>query len=371
MLAINIATSFMSIYLYQHGYSVLFIASFWAVYFAFKAAIALPCAAVSGWIGPKHAILLSNILFIPSMIAFAMVTERGIAMLIIVGILQGISTTLYAIAYNIDFSKVKSVEHAGKEIAYMNIIEKITTGLSPVIGGVLAFLVSPEIVLLVAAVLFALAALPLLRTAEQVAPRQKLQFAGFPWRLIKGMGVSQWAVGFDVFTSGTAWSLFAAIFIIGIASNNEIYLVNGLLMSVVLVAALLSSYAYGRLIDKRRGKELLQVTVVANALTHMTRPFIASPVSIASLNVANEMATTGYTMSYHRAVFDNADLSGRRTAYLGLVEMLGCFGAASAALVAVILVSCFGDQQGLSLSFFVTGIVVLLVLTARFPIFRR
>jgi MFS family permease len=371
MLAINLASSFMSIYLYQQGYSVLFIASFWACYFAFKAIISLPSAALSGWIGPKHAILLSNVLFIPSMLAFALVPEFGIPMLAIVGVLQGVSTTLYNIAYNIDFSKIKSVEHAGKEIAYMNMIEKLTTGLSPLFGGILAFLVGPTVVLMAAAVLFALAALPLLKTAEQVAPRQKLQYSGFPWQLVRNMAVSQWAVGFDFFTSGTAWSLFAAIFIIGISSNNEIYLVNGVLMSVVLIAALLSSYAYGRLIDRRRGKELLQIAVVANALTHITRPFIASPVTIAGLNIANEIATTGYTMSYHRAIFDNADLSGRRTVYLGIVELLGCLGAATAAAVAVALVWLWGEQSGLGASFFVTGAVVLLVLTARFPIFRR
>lgn len=371
MLAINIAASFMSIYLYQEGYSVIFIALFWAAFYFFKALIAMPAAALSAWIGPKHAILLSNFLFIPSMVAFALLPQYGAPILIIVGIFQGISSALYAIAYTIDFSKVKNPEHAGKEIAYMNIVEKLTTGLSPLIGGALAFWVGPEVVLVVAGGLFGLAAVPLLRTAEPVSPRQKLAIRGFPWPLLRNMGVAQWAVGFDVFTSGTAWSLFAAIFIIGIAANNEVYLINGILMSVVLLAALGSSYAYGKLIDRKRGKELLQIAVVANALTHASRPFMSLPINVAGLNVANEIATTGYTMSYSRAVFDNADLSGRRTTYVGMLEVIANFGAGTAALVVALLVSVLNEQQGLEVFFFVTAGVVLLVLTARFPLFRR
>lgn len=371
MLAIHIAASFMSIFLYQQGYGVAFIAAFWGLFYVLKLLISLPAAALVARIGPKHAILVSNILFIPSMIAFALISEYGPWLLVIVGLFQGASSALYVIAYHIDFSKVKSVDHAGKEIAYMNIIEKITAGLSPLIGGVLAFFVGPEVVLVVSAALFALAAIPLLQTAEPVAPRQQLNFKGFPWHLVRGMGVAQGAYGFDVFTSGTVWSLFAAIFIIGIATTDEIYLINGVLMSVVLLAAIAASYAYGRLIDHRRGKELMRVAVAANALTHFSRPFITTPIGIAGLNVANEVATTGYVMSYSRAVYDNADLSGRRTTYLGVLELIANLGAGFAAFSVVVLVTLFGEQQGLQFFFFLAGAVVLLVWTARFPMFRR
>lgn len=371
MLAINIAASFMSIYLYQQGYSVVFIVLFWAAFFLFKALISIPSAAMTAWIGPKHAILLSNILFIPSMVAFALLPQYGAWLLVVVGVFQGFSSAMYAIAYNIDFSKVKSVDHAGKEIAYMNMIEKLTTGLSPLVGGLLAFIVGPEFVLVVAGVLFAAAAIPLLQTAEPEMPHQRLKFRGFPWKLVRSMGVAHWAVGFDVFTSGTAWSLFVAIFIVGVSVTNEVYLVNGILMSVVLLAALTSSYVYGRLIDRKKGHELMRVAIIANALTHLSRPFMSSPINVAGLNIVNEMATTGYTMSYHRAVFDNADLSGARAVYIGMLEVIANLGACVAALLGALLIWQLGEQSGFEALFVVTGVIVLLVLTARFPLFQR
>jgi len=371
MLAMHIAASFMSIYLYQQGYPVWIIAAFWGVFYLFKAIISVPMAAIAAWFGPKHGILISNILFIPAMIAFALAPEYGAWLLIFVIIFQGTSGALYSISYGIDFSKVKSVEHAGKEIAYMNMVEKVTTGLSPLIGGIIAFLFGPQIVLVIAAFLFTLAALPLLRTSEQVSARQKLSFKGFPWHLVRPNMVAQMSYGVDVFTSGTVWSLFTAIFIIGIAANNEVYVANGILLSVVMFAALASSYAYGKLIDRNRGRELLKYAAIANAMTHFLRPVTGSPLAVAGLNVANEAATTGYSMSYTRGIFDNADLSGRRTTYLGIIETLSNIGAAIAAGGLVLLTLFMSEQKALETFFYIAAFVVLLIATAKFPLYRK
>ena len=370
--AMYIAGAFMSIYLYQIGYSVGYISLFWAAFFLFKVFISLPVASLVARIGPKHGILVSNVLYIPAMILFALLPIYGPWLLLPILVLQSTSACMYAIAYTIDFSKVKSVEHAGKEIAYMNMIEKVTTGISPLIGGVLAFLFGPQVVIVVAAILFALAAIPLFGSGEQVQTGVKLQFKGFPWHLIRGHWAAQTAVGFDAFASGTVWTLYTAVIVIGVsASTNEVYIISGILLSVVLLAALAASYIYGRLIDKKRGGDLMRISSVANALTHFIRPFIASPVTAAGINVANEIATTGYNMPYTRAVFDNADLSGHRTTYLGLVDLLGNFGAFLAAAILGVLFLALGETIALTNFFFIAGVVALLVLTARFSLYKK
>lgn len=373
MVALNIAASFISIYLYQEGYSVAFIAGFWAGFYFIKIAMAIPASILSAWIGPKHSILISNILFIPSMVAFALVPEYGQPMLGAVLIFQSLSAILYGIAYNVDFSKVKSDQHAGKELAYMHMIEKIAAGLSPLAGGALALWVGPQLVLIVTAALFLLSAIPLLRTAEVVKPRQRLTFKGFPWHLVRSMGWSQFAFGFDVFVSGTAWSLFTAIFIIGVANgDNEVYFVNGILMSVIFLAALISSYIYGKLIDRRKGRELMHISAVANSVSHLARLMIWSPFTTAGFNAVNELAKTGYILAHHRGVFDNADLSGRRTLYIGVVEAVANIGAGAAALALMIIMLVVGEGvSGFYGLFLMASAVALLILTARFPIYRR
>ena len=371
MLALNIAASFMSIFLYQNGFSIPFIAFFWALFFSFKAIMALPLAAITARIGSKHGILLSNIMYIPSMIIFALIPTYGPLLLILVVLLQGSSAALYSISYSTDFSKVKSAEHAGKEIAYMNIIEKVTAGLSPLIGGLLAFAFGPEVVLVIAAVLFSLAAAPLLRTAEQEKPNQKLVFKGFAWHLIRPNIPTHLAVGFDVFSSGTVWSIFVAVFVIGVASTNEVYAANGALMSVVVFAALGASYAYGKLIDKKRGGDLLRVAAIGNSLTHLMRAFTATPIAVAGLNIANEAATTGYSMALTRGIFDNADLSGQRVTYIGVVEAIANLGAAIAGFVLFFLATLLEHQLSIHVFFFIAAAVVLLIGLARFPLYQK
>jgi len=373
MAALYMAGSFMSIYLYQLGYGIAIIGLFWAGFFFFKSVVALPVARFIAWIGPKHAILISNILYIPALVAFALLPQYGTGLLFVSLIFQAVSGTMYSIGYLIDFSKVKSSEHAGKEIAYMNIFEKVTTGISPLIGGFIAFRFGPEVVIIVAAILFACAAAPLLKTGEQVRTNQKLTFRGFPWQLLRGHALAQFSVGFDVFASGTVWSLYVAIMILGltVGGSDDVYAFTGILVSVVFIVAIIASYTYGRIIDKRRGGDLMKVGAVANAITHLIRPFVLSPVTVAGLNAANELATTGYTLPYTRAVFDNADLSGSRITYLGLAETISSFGAGVAALFLGLVAIVSTEEFALKSIFFATGVVVLLILTARFPLYKK
>lgn len=372
MAAIYIMGSFMSIYLYQVGYSVVLIAFFWAMFYALKALTALPIARLVAWIGPKHSTLISNLLYIPSMISFALLPDYGPALLIPTLIFQATSATMYSIAYNINFSKVKSLEHAGKEIAYMNIFEKVTTGLSPLIGGFIALWFGPKVVIVVAAILFAAAATPLFRSGEPVKVNQKLTFRGFPWKLFFRHAVAQFGYGFDVFSSGTVWTLYIAIGIIGItAGNNEAYAVVGMLISVVFIVAIIASYTYGKIIDRRRGKELMHMGAIANAATHLMRPFVVSPVVVAGLNAANELATTAYTLPYTRAVYDNADISGARTTYLGVVEIMSNIGACVAAALLGVAALFFTEVLSLRGFFFISAAVALVFLTPRFPLYKK
>lgn len=372
MAAINMISAFVSIYLFQSGYSIAEIAFYWAIFYGLKMVISIPMARLVAWVGPRHATFISNILYIPAMVAYALVPEYGVWLLGIAALFQAVSISMYSISYSVDFSKVKSFEHAGKQIAYMNIFEKITAGLSPIIGGFLAFLWGPQIVIVLSAGLFAFAATPLLRAGEPVKVNQKLVFRGFPWRLLLGQSGSHVAWGFDVFSSGTVWSLFVATIILGVSStDNGVYAIVGVLTSAVFVAAIFGSYIYGRIIDRKRGRELMYFGVVASSLTHIIRPFVGSPVVVAGLNAASELATTGYTLPYTRATYDNADLSGVRTTYIGMLEMLSNAGAGVAACALGGIALLFGGEQALHAFFFVSAAMILLVFTARFPLYKK
>lgn len=369
-LAINIASAFLSVYLFQNGYSVVFIAGFWAVYYFVKIFMAFPAAMYASKFGPKHGILLSNLLYIPAMAVFTFVEEWGLIAIITAGLLQAASATIYSLCYAIDFSKVKSIDHAGKEIAYMNMVEKVATGFSPFVGGLVAFSFGPEATMWAAAGLFAIAAVPLFQTGEPTKSRQKLVFRGFPWRLTWRSLVANTGAGVDFVASGTVWILFIAIAVLGTASN-DVYAKMGALLSVVIIAALISSFIFGKLIDGRRGGQLLKLSVIVDGVIHLLRPFTTNIGMAAAVNVVNEAATTGYAMAFTRGMFDVADISGHRITYLTCMEVTANIGAALAGGAFMLLALWLGDVEGMKAFFFVAAVWVLILAIPKFPLYRK
>ncbi|MDB5165321.1 MAG: hypothetical protein JWM00_211 [Candidatus Saccharibacteria bacterium] len=370
LFALRMIAVFTSIYLVQHDYSLLFLALFWSVFFGYKVLFSWPSALIIARIGPKHCTLISNILAAVSMIFLPFVPQYGLWALGLWCIFQASSTCLYDLCYLVDFSKVKNMEHAGKEIAYMNIFEKVASGVSPVIGGLLAFVAGPEVVMILAATLFLVAAAPLFKSGEPTRTHQKLMFRGFPWRTTWRSLVAEAAVGYDGFVTGTAWTLFMVL-VIFVGDGNEVYVKVGLLSSVTLVAALLASYTFGKLIDHRRGGELLRAGALLNSFTHVMRAFVSTPVNVVFANVINETATTGYSMAFTRGMFDTADISGKRIVYMSLIEAVANLGNALGALLLAVIIMFVPDEGGLRLFFIISAFVTLLIMTPRFMLYRK
>ncbi len=372
--ALRLVSVFASIYLFQNGYSLAFIAFFWGAFYLMKVPFSWPSARIAAMYGPKHGTLMSNIISAMAMVLLAFLPhpEYGLYALMTWCVLQAFSSTLNDLCYLIDFSKVKDIDHAGKELGYMNIFEKVATGLSPVIGGVLALWFGPAIIMIISALLFLFSAAPLLKTPEPTKIHRRLNFSDFPWRQTWRSFLAEGAVGFDVFATGTAWTLFMTVVVFaGSNDSNRIYAEVGFVTSVTVFVALLASYSYGRLIDHRRGRLLLRVSTFTNSLIHVSRAFVTTPVGVVYTNAANEAATTGFSMAFMRGMFDTADRSGRRIEYLFIIEMVVNFGAAIGAAVLGLLLLVFSEVLSLQVFFILTAGVALLIATPKFALYRR
>jgi len=362
---------FIALYLYQNGYSLEFIALFFACMFAARIFLAYPAGLFIAKFGPKHGSLVGNLLYIPALICFTFVPEFGTPALVVFAIFQSISMVIYDLSYMVNFSKVKHADHAGKEIGYMLILERITASLSPFVGGALAYLIAPEATMWFSALFFAIASVPLFRSKEPVRPNQKLTFRKFPLRLTHRTIIAETAVGFDNFSSLGIWALFLAVVIFGNLSD-EVYLIIGAFASVTVITSLLSAYWFGRIIDWRHGGDLLKVATIGNAMTHAFRAFISTPSGVVAANISNDIATTGYSMTFIRGIFDTADRAkGYRIAYLCCISMALSAGASMAAFTLFILLNVTHDPAlAFRLFFVLAGSYVLLTLTARFRLYR-
>jgi MFS family permease len=359
--AINIGAGFTSVYLYRSGYNLVFIMSFWALIYFAKVFIAPLAGILVSRIGAAKGTFISNLLYIPAMMALGFMSQLGLISIFIFAICMGVSVALYEVCYFIEFSIVKSPEHAGKEIGFMNILEKVAISLSPVIGGFIALVFGASTTMWVASVLFALAAIPLLKNSNKSEQQQRINIHGFPWRMALPSIFAKAATGFDLIASSIVWGIFLTIYIFP-KSGNNIYIILGVLSSVTVIVAIVTSIWYGKTIDKNKGGNLLKIGVVSNSMVHISRIFITTPFDALGVNIVNEAATTAQNMAFLRGMFDTADVSGHR---------MNNFGATLACVSMILCTSALTGPEGFRVFFGIAAFVILFVSTARFPIYRK
>lgn len=368
-IAVHLGAAFMSVYMLKQGYSLVSVPIFWAVYFGFKVVIMLPLAQVVANIGPKKAIIVSNLSYIPSMISFLFLNQFGIYSLIVTVLTQSISAALYDMGYFVNFSRVGNARKAGKEVAMVNMADQIAKGISPLIGGLLAMFFDPRASIAVSIIFFILAAWPLTRTADTMTTGFSLSPKKFPWKDTSRSLIAQIPIGFDVFASGTAWSLFLASLIFT-AQGNQIYAEIGILTSLIFLVSLLSTIAYGKLIDRRAGGQLLAWTAAGNALTHVFRAFVRTPVAAVGTNAVSEVMFTGYSMAFMRGTLDVANNIKYRVFYSGMLQLMINLGLAIASLTLAIVLTLFEVQLGFTVFYLATALITSMIAFTKFRIYR-
>lgn len=370
LLAVSMVAGMVAIYLYQMGYGLTFIMWYFAGYFLLRAFLEFPAARLVSRIGPKHGMLIGNVLYVPALALMTIVPKYGLWALVLSGSLQATSVTIYALSHLVDFSKVKHSDHAGKEIGYMNIVDRVATSLSPLIGGIVAYIFGPSATMWLAAGLFAIAAVPLFFTPEPTHTHQKIMLRGFNWRYaLPGMIAGTFA-GADLAVSSGLWSLFIAVTIFGVSSNS-VYAQVGALATVTVIASLVFSRLFGKIIDNKQGETLLRLAVMGNSILHLFRPFVSTTSGVALVNVVNESVTIGYSMPFLRGTFDIADnLPGYRIVYLAYMELAAIIGNIFMFGVVGAIGLFLDAPEAMQLGFVLCGMITLAISFNRFPALR-
>lgn len=373
VMGLKIMAGFSFIYMYQLGYDLKALALFFCIYFSFRMLISTPISAfVIARYGPKHASLISNLLQILAIFTIVTLPQFGIAALIIYIPLAGLATTLYDISYLVDFSKVKHIDHSGKELGIMQIVERAMVGLGPLVGGLIALYFGPQAMMLFGALLMLIAALPLFFTSEPTHVHQKITLRHFNWKTAWRPMLANVGIGIDMNISGIGWGLFLAIVLFGVSGNSAVYAQIGALGSTSIIASLGVSYLYGRIVDRYQGKLLLKLSVVGDFLVHLSRIFITTPTQALAVNVSNEVVTVGYAIPAMRAIFDVVDgLPGYRIVFLTMVYAAQLFGDVCASFVFLFLAHHYSEPRALQLLFASLAVFVLLIMLHAHYLYKR
>lgn len=356
MVSQNMVSVFVAIFMYQKGYSLESIMLIICGYYVLRAIVSFFTAYYVAWVGPKRAIMVSNLLAVPSLVALTTIDEHTVASVVVYFVFQAVALTVFTIASDVQFSSLKSSNHAGKEVGRFHVMEKIGMGLAPMIGGFVAYLMGPEYTMWVAAILSIFSALPLFLTPERFRRHQRVTYQGMPIRLLRSQLMSITILGADQVVSGATWALFAGIMVFGIQSN-EVYAQLGVAFSVSLVVSIIISQIFGKIIDRRRGRELMVAGMFANAAVHVSRCFVTTPFGVMATNATNEIGTSAYQMPYIRSYIDQADtIAGYRAVYISLMMVMFSLGAALLSALTSGAIWLFGPAWGLIASFLIMAV---------------
>lgn len=365
-MGISVVGIFVPIYLYKLGYDIVVICLFMTGVCVARVIFDVLAGYIIARIGPKHTILLSNLTQIVALALILMLSQLRIDLWLI-ALLWGASLSLFFIAYHVDFSKIMHKDHGGKELGYMTMLERIGAALGPVAGGVIATMFGAEWTITAAILLFMGATLPLFLTSEPTQLHQRIHFRGLPIRRLRRDMASYFAIGVDNSLSVSMWPFFAALTILTVNTYASV----GFVTSLGIIAAILSARLIGRTVDRDKGRTLLNWSVVVNAVVHVFRPFTTGFGGVLTVNIANEVVTSGFRLPYFKGMYARADdLPGYRIIYISVMEVMLDLGRGAVWLAVAGLSLLMAPTGAMAVIFVVGGALTLLTAAQNFPALR-
>lgn len=358
---------FVPIYLYLNGVSLPDIMFFFVVFFISRIPISYVIAFVIGRIGPKHTIALSTIVFI--LFLYMLLSRQTLEWpLWLLAFMYSLSNGSFFVAYHTDFSKIKDRRNGGQELGWLMIFERIGGALGPLVGGLLASYISPELTIVVAIVILVVSLWPLFMTKEPVRLHQHVTFKGFPYRKQLYNFVSLSGLHIDRFASNVFWPLYIAIAVFTAGTYAKL----GFITAFAMLISLFSAHMFGKFIDSRRGLSLMHFGIVMNAITHMLRPIATSPGAAIAISTLNEPETLAFSMPLYKGLYDEADsLPGYRIVYFALIEIFTSIAKALFCLAIWALSFRYDPLRILGGSFIVVAVLTSVMVLQRFPALKR
>lgn len=365
-LAVSLIGIFVPIYLYTIGYSLQDITILFLLWFLFRIPLAYINAKIIGIFGPKHGIALSVVLHIVYL-SFVLSADSIYWPIWIIALAGSAANGLYMMAFNVDFSKIKHTEHGGKELGYLQIFERVGAVIGPLAGGLIAGFFDPKYTIVLSIIVLFGSLIPIFLSAEPVKLNQQIQLKGFPLKRHKRDFLVGMAFQLENVISIIIWPLFLGIFVL----VNRTYESLGILASVSTASAILAVYIIGKLIDGDNGKKILNIGAIGNAVLHIVRIFITTPLQALGINIANEPLTAMYRMSFLKGMFDASDsVPGYRIVYYMIYEWYIAAANIVFWLSLYLVLLIVSDKLALQLTFVVAAICSLLITKQKFNALR-
>lgn len=360
--ALGIIGIFIPVFLLQQGFGFHGVASFFVFFFGARVFADVASGFLVARFGPKHTILLSYASLIAASMLLAYNQSLGIP-LAVPALLWGASSSLFFIAFHVDFSKIKHSNHGGKEIGYVNIMERIGGVIGPLIGGFVASAFGGRYIFVLAALFFIAGSWPLLLSKEPTRTHQKLDFKNFNVGAIKHQLMIHVFFAVEHSVNVALWPVYLTLFVFAGAAYAEI----GALASLGFLMSVLVALTFGKFVDAKKGGLVLRISAACNAVINFVRPFVTSVPLAGVVTAAGESAGVGIRIPYSKGMYDAADSQeGHRIVYIVTMESFASAFKCLFWLELLILLAAFSVHTTLMIGFALAGFSSLMVMKQRF-----
>ena len=357
---------FVPVYLYTIGLDVNNVLWFLLIFFVLRIPTSVIAGYATGRIGPKHTLLMSTTCMVIFLAMLLSLEKMGWPTLLL-AFVYSLSNSLFFVAYQTDFSKVKHRSHTGKELGWLYFFERAGGMLGPVIGGLLGSLIAPEATLIAAICVLALSLLPLFLTREPTRTRTKVRFLEFEPRRYTRNFIAIAAFNVQHAAISWLWPLFIAVYVFKTGTYAKVGAIVGLTMAISVICA----RAYGMFIDRQKGRYVLRYGVLLNFILNFAKATVSGGSSVVVASAFGEPVSLSYSMPLSKGMYDEADGSdAHRIVYLTWTEIVA--GASKALFFFVICMATnfYEVETVLRVAYLVVPFVGLLMLQQKFSALR-
>lgn len=366
-LAFSLIGIFVPIFLYLEGVSVAGVLFFYVIFFAVRPILAFPTGMLIGRIGPKHTIAVSTVILVLFLFMLLSYPTMGWPL----ALLATVFTTangLFFLALHTDFSKIQHNEHGGKELGWLTIFERLGSAIGPFVGGVVASFIAPEATIVLAILVLIASLIPLFMTKEPIKTHQKVSYRGLNHKKYARNNFALAIFNIVISSNGIIWPLYVGVFVF----TDNAYAKLGVLVAISMAVSMFSARMFGKFIDGRKGRALLNYGSVMNFVLYVSRAFVTTPGGAIAATTLSEPLILSYKMPMVKAFYDEADsVESQRISYLVWSEAWMSVAKCLYFLVLLLFVANFDSSMTIRVSFVIAGLLSFLMMTQKYSALKK
>lgn len=297
LLASQMTLLFIPIYLYRIHYSLSSILFYFLLFSLFWFIIQHPLLRLANRIGGNRSMALS--LFLQAihtlMLASLVVIHWPLWFL---ALIWSIYVALYWPNFRICFTKGLLHKKVGLAVGASAALTTLAYGIAPAVGGAIGTYFGIGVLYVIGALLFVVAALPLL-SGQEVMKSEPFNLKELDWRSVKRDLIANAAETLDDSVLGTLWPLFIFFLI-------PSYVGVGVLSSVSVIAGISIALYVGKR-QELKGSAYLKRGSIAVSLANTARLISQSAGQIAGVNFINGLGHALVATPFNSRYYTNAE----------------------------------------------------------------